>query len=273
MLDPYRLDEWAAKVGTRPTALMEFDAWGKGVPTARLAKVRSLGLRYHVTTWEPWSGKGDTSDTFSCANIAAGRHDAYIVAHAQALASTNLWSEYLRFGHEMQGHWYPWSANPVAYVAAWRRVADLVRAHCPSARMLWSPNGNLYQDHATFMATVRPYWPGKAYVDFVAVTAINFTDRTPQQFGRRLLDMADSFGIAKIVLPEINTRWDGRVEWLRAMRDWTVANKARLQLAAVSQPEVSDGQATIPSAGNMQWRVEDDPETRPVVREWFHALA
>ena len=56
MLDPYRLDEWAAKVGMRPNALMQFEAWGKGVPTVRLAKVRSLGLRYHVTTWEPWTG-------------------------------------------------------------------------------------------------------------------------------------------------------------------------------------------------------------------------
>ncbi len=52
---------------------------------------------------------------------------------------------FVRFAHEMNGSWYPWSQDPVAYVAAFRRVATAVHDRSPGSAMVWAPNqGNGY---------------------------------------------------------------------------------------------------------------------------------
>jgi hypothetical protein len=46
----------------------------------------------------------------------------------------------VRFGHEMNGSWYPWAQQPAAYVAAFRRVAAAVHRAAPLAATVWAPN-------------------------------------------------------------------------------------------------------------------------------------
>lgn len=38
------------------------------------------------------------------------------------------------------GYWYSWSGQPVAYIAAFRGLANVIHATVPGVRMLWSPN-------------------------------------------------------------------------------------------------------------------------------------
>ena len=47
---------------------------------------------------------------------------------------------FVRFAHEMNGSWYPWSQQPSAYVAAYQRVASAVHQRSPSSAMIWAPN-------------------------------------------------------------------------------------------------------------------------------------
>ena len=47
---------------------------------------------------------------------------------------------FVRFAHEMNGTWYPWSQQPAAYIAAFRRVAAAVHERSPSSAMIWAPN-------------------------------------------------------------------------------------------------------------------------------------
>lgn len=47
---------------------------------------------------------------------------------------------FVRFAHEMNGSWYPWSQRPAAYVAAYRRVAEVVHERSPASAMVWAPN-------------------------------------------------------------------------------------------------------------------------------------
>jgi hypothetical protein len=47
---------------------------------------------------------------------------------------------FVRFAHEMNGSWYPWSQQPAAYIAAFRRVAAAVHERSPSSAMIWAPN-------------------------------------------------------------------------------------------------------------------------------------
>lgn len=56
-----------------------------------------------LITWEPWVPP--------LADIAAGLYDDDIDAWAQAIAQTPCSTVFLRWGHEMNGEWYPWSGK------------------------------------------------------------------------------------------------------------------------------------------------------------------
>ncbi|MDO8705323.1 MAG: glycosyl hydrolase [Sulfuricaulis sp.] len=47
---------------------------------------------------------------------------------------------FVRFAHEMNGFWYPWSQQPKEYVRAFRALAYAIHRHAPLTAMLWAPN-------------------------------------------------------------------------------------------------------------------------------------
>ena len=109
----------------------------------------------------------------------------------------------VRFGHEMNGSWYPWAQQPAAYIETFRQVAAAVH-NAPASSMLWSPNegggypfeggpnevqpgspdfqildtnhdGKLTMDDDPY----APYWPGDDAVDWVGLTVYHFGNAYP----------------------------------------------------------------------------------------------
>jgi len=83
---------------------------------------------------------------------------------------------FLRPLWEMNGDWSPWDGThndgPANYVAAWRRMHDIfVRAGATNAVWVWSPNCSDNPDVAWNHWT--HYYPGDAYVDWVACDGYN----------------------------------------------------------------------------------------------------
>lgn len=101
----------------------------------------------------------------------------------------------VRFAHEMNGSWYPWAQQPVAYKKAFTRMADAVHTRAPGSAMMWAPNyaggypfaGGSFEakpgtadfealdtdhDGALTMAddSYAPYYPGDAAVDWVGMS-------------------------------------------------------------------------------------------------------
>ena len=110
----------------------------------------------------------------------------------------------VRFAHEMNGSWYPWSQQPKTYIAAFRRVADLVHEAAPGSAMMWAPNygggypfaGGRYETevkHPEFplldtdrdgVATglddpYAPYYPGDDAVDWVGMSLYHWGSAHP----------------------------------------------------------------------------------------------
>lgn len=55
----------------------------------------------------------------------------------------------IRFAHEMNGGWYPWSMRPALYRSKFRLLADALHRRVPDGAMVWAPNeGGDY-----------PFWP------------------------------------------------------------------------------------------------------------------
>src|SRR5439155_4774096 len=107
-------------------------------------------------------------------DIARGAQDRYVIRFARGLARFPG-TVYLRFAHEMNGYWYPWSHDAAAYRWAWRRVVRIFRAvGARNVRFVWSVNPNLYEPAAAWRTALRRYWPGRRFVDLVGATMIDF---------------------------------------------------------------------------------------------------
>jgi hypothetical protein len=81
----------------------------------------------------------------------------------------------LRIGWEQNGNWYGWQvrseATRVAYIAAWRHVADLAHSYAKTYGMtietMWSPSAS----YANYGIPEESSYPGDEYVDVMAPTA------------------------------------------------------------------------------------------------------
>ena len=168
------LDQAASLAGEAPSVILSYKDFNQGPPIAELDAVRTRGAMTLVT-WEPWAwGGGPEQPAYALKRISAGNFDAYLREWGTALAS---WGHpvMLRFGHEMNGNWYPWAEGingnePGDFAAAWRHVHDVVAATgATNISWVWNPN--------------VPYWgstpldglyPGPAYVDAVALDGYNW---------------------------------------------------------------------------------------------------
>ncbi len=128
--------------------------------------------RTPMATWEP--------RTASLVDITAGQFDA--MAHERALAAKAIGKPiFLRFAHEMNGDWYSWgganngndATGPQKYVAAWRHLHDLFAADdATNVVWVWSPNATGLPNADWNQPSA--YYPGDAYVDWVAVDGYNW---------------------------------------------------------------------------------------------------
>ncbi|BCM91371.1 hypothetical protein IAD21_03243 [Abditibacteriota bacterium] len=92
---------------------------------------------------------------------------------------------FIRFGHEMNGSWYPWgewidkNENQVFdpeeatnfsganYVTAYRNVASMFRSYAPKAALMWCPNSGLVGGGRR--DPFRRWYPGDDVVDWVGL--------------------------------------------------------------------------------------------------------
>ncbi|MBT1004433.1 beta-mannanase [Paenarthrobacter sp. DKR-5] len=168
------LDGIAVLAGEAPSIIMDYKDFSQAPPISDLDAVRARGA-VTMLTWEPWiAGQGVDQPAFALGRIAAGAYDGYLHQWGSALAS---WGHpvYLRFGHEMNGNWYPWSEQvngnqPGDYARAWRHVHDVLAADgAANVNWVWSPN--VPYPGST---PLNGLYPGPDVVDTVALDGYNW---------------------------------------------------------------------------------------------------
>ena len=120
-------------------------------------------------------GNPEAAKKYSNSAIAAGSFDAFLIQWAKDAKSYGK-PVILRYAHEMNGNWFPWSpyqdrkiyydlGNTSAnYVAAWRHIYNVVHPIAPNVKFYWCPY-RLY-DTSSFA-----YFPGLSYVDYIGFDA------------------------------------------------------------------------------------------------------
>jgi mannan endo-1,4-beta-mannosidase len=274
-VDPWHVDDWARAVGAAPQIVAKFEAFSRQRSIDPfLRESERQGIRQVMVSWEPWKPVPTSFGTvlqalaqpgYRNADIARGAQDAYISRFARSLATFHgiVW---LRYAHEMNGFWYPWSHGPRNYVRAWRHVVRVVRANARNVRFVWSPNPSLFQSFAPWLRGVREYWPGARWVDVVGSTMIDFGGHkryAVRRFGPRLRALRTTFG-KPVMITEANTDFAGRVAWLRGMRQ-LLRGMPWVRAVAWSQLP-SRGTVHMRGAGNLDWDVTRDPASAAILR-------
>lgn len=275
-VDPWHVAEWAANVGAAPQSVARFEAFSRGTTVDEfLRESERQGLRRVLVTWEPWRPVAAELGVeqgfreqpgYRNRDIAAGAQDAYILAFARSLATFRGRVD-LRYAHEMNGTWYPWSHDPVAYRRAWRRIVRLFRsAGASNVRFVWSPNPSLYLPFRAWRRSVRVYWPGRRYVDAVGSTMINFGGGkryAVKRFAPRLRALRRMYH-KPVQLTEVSTEHRGRLRWLTSLRRM-LRRTPWIRSVAWFQHQ-SRGQAQIVGSGRLDWDVQADPAAAAIIR-------
>lgn len=137
--------------------------------------VRSHGS-IPLITWDPEdpTNASPVQPTYMLQNIINGNFDGYITRWAQ---DSKAWGHpyFLRFAHEMNGYWNPWSEQvngnkPGQFVLAWRHVHNIFASQGVSnVTWVWSPN----IDYST-STPLSELYPGDAYVDWAGMSGYNW---------------------------------------------------------------------------------------------------
>jgi hypothetical protein len=157
--------------GKKPSMAMMFDGWdatgSRSFPVQFCQNAFAGGYTPHIT-WEPKMGLTE---------LTSGKYDEDIKKYGQAIAALGK-PVVLRFAHEFNGDWYPWSilndqlVPAATYVQAFRYVHGKIReAGAANAYFVWAPNN---ENGAKNPQTLESYYPGDAYVDLIGMDGYNF---------------------------------------------------------------------------------------------------
>jgi Glycosyl hydrolase family 26 len=189
------LDEYKSQLGRYPDISHSYRSLDEPLLSADEIKDQaSRGVKPMVTVelYVGGYGKG-----VSLRAIADGTYDAHIESEA-AIARKFGGELLVRFGHEMNGTWYPWGAGRGStaqdYIDAWRHYVSVFRAaDATNVKFVWAPNidGGSYPFSA--------YFPGDAWVDYVALDGYNWG-------GSAWLSFADTFATSYATLTQLSSK-------------------------------------------------------------------
>lgn len=198
--------------------------WSKSFSGGLLSANSAMG-RITLITWEFMPGQVPGYEGRVLDTILEGQYDAYIDSWAKGLRDFGK-PVLLRFGHEMNGNWYPWSGaangggetagfgdptkpdGPERYVAAYRYIHERFRQQgADNVLWVWCPN-------APFDDMVRAlgdwnhpaaYYPGDDVVDWLGFDGYNWgASAYGQRFNATWQSFDAIFGDSYAALQAIN---------------------------------------------------------------------
>ena len=265
----------ARTTGRPPQLLLNFTPWRQRGPLpfpenfCRFAERRDV---VPVITWEPWEPWTDWYARL--ADIAEGKEDDRIGQWAEQARRFRR-PILLRFAHEMNGDWYPWSVGkdpaqrPEDYVAAWRRIHALFQERrADNVRFVWSPNFEPVDNLAS-------YYPGDDVVDWIGLDVYNHPKwpRSPGELidpvyrfaDRRnkpilLAEVASAERFVPTTQPDTPVRWRSKAIWIEHLfRE--IAERPKIQ-----------GLIWFDIAKEADWRIESSPAAARAYRRGLALL-
>jgi len=184
----------------------------------------------------------DAGETW--ANAAKGAYDARWRASLTTLKGkwgSRAGTAYIRFAHESNGNWYPWSVNKSNYqdfITSWKRYRAIQKEVFPASKLVF----NMNRESVNTGMDWRQTFPGAQYVDVLGVDYYNQYPYagTAAAFASSIKE-TDGFGAPKglaqhlafaksVGLPLAVSEWAGNADngdspaFIQGMHDFFQAN-------------------------------------------------
>jgi hypothetical protein len=251
----------SAKAGARPTLLQFFVKWTDEFrPEAVDAAYSNGGMP--IVSWEPWTGSNQGVDqpAYALKRITAGAYDDYLTRFATAVRD-HRWPIGLRFAHEMNGNWYPWSERrsgnkPGEYVKAWQHVHDVFdRVGATNVIWIWSPN----IIRPVPKVSLKALYPGDKYVDWIGMVGYSTSERTATQLFGPTVKKLRAFTKRPLLITETGVGpGNFKLPWIRDLFVWLAA---RTDVVGFIWFEFSREQG-----GTGDWRFTSEPNATAAFR-------
>lgn len=237
--DVEAVQRWERVVDHRADVLQTFVGWEydddprlANFPAFRAEQIAAGGRTLEIT-WGPQNpSRGRDQPQFSLDSIASGQHDDYVRSFAEAVKKSGLRIR-LRFAHEMNGEWNPYSeANsgngPGDFARAWRHLHDaFTDVGATDVVWVWSPN-----IVGPDLTPLRGLYPGDAFVDLVGIDGYS-NPRTgcpsPSALFDETLRQVWEIADRPVVLAEVGVerRCPDRAAWITDLFAWADDNEVR----------------------------------------------
>ena len=182
-------------MGEKMAFVMYFQSWADSeIKTKWLDEIQEEGFIPFVS-WEPHPfGTPFSEVVYSLKDISNGQFDEELQDEFKNIKAHDG-PVFLRFAHEMNGNWYPWSGysngnSPEDYVVAWKHVVNLSRdAGADNIKWVWSPNAINYLEQNS----IDRLYPGDDYVDYVGMVGylIEELDTFDKRFGTTVTEIRE----------------------------------------------------------------------------------
>lgn len=251
-----RLGQLAATAGASPTLIQIFTKWTEDYPVVAVELAYQRGA-LPVVSWEPWAGSayGTVQPNYALSRIIDGAFDDYIKEFAADVRAHD-WPVAIRFAHEMNGHWYPWSEQSPdnregEYVEAWRHVHDLFEAE-GATNVIWVWSANILRPVPD--VSLEALYPGDDYVDWIGLTGYAVAETTAAEVFDPTLAALREFTDKPLVITETGAQPSRhKADWIRDFFDW-LADRPDVIGFIWFEYDQSSG-------GNQDWRFTENGDT------------
>ncbi len=226
--------------GTSSSSVTLFEKIGKGVAISAaylhfgdafnngFLKSNAYVGRTSFLTWEFMPGASKEVAGYEGRVLEAitdGQYDEYLKQWAEGAAEFDK-PFFLRFGHEMNGDWYPWAGinnggstmneygspdladGPERYIDAYRHIHDIFNTNgAEKILWVWCPNAPFEDMTQALGDWNKPaaYYPGDDYVDWLCFDGYNWGDSAyGQQFDAQWRTFDEIFANSYADLQKIN---------------------------------------------------------------------
>lgn len=214
------------QIGVSFSTVAIFKQFGNGnnrLDQAALAYTKTSGKKLNIA-WEPWNpeqGMNQSKDYLK--EIISGGQDLYLISFAQDVKTYGA-PVTIRFGHEMNGNWYPWGNRGEEYKTAYRHIVDLFKTQgVTNVSWMWSIN----TDNVPYspITDASRFYPGDTYVDSIGIDGYNFGTSQSWSSWRSFSDLfSDSYAFAAsynkpIIISEMASteRGGNKPQWITQM--------------------------------------------------------
>ncbi|MFZ4895808.1 glycosyl hydrolase [Plantibacter sp. Mn2098] len=280
------LDNTAAKIGVQPGLVGYFQGWDQPFRADAVTRSWQKGA-LPMMTWESrpiTSGNDQVNEPeYTLPKILGdpdagvpGAYDDYIRQYAKDIVANGL-PLAMRFNHEMNGIWYPWSemdgkGNPINgnrpgdYVKVWKHVHDIFEQEGANSLVIWvwAPNiiNNLPAHHQKpdYLASL---FPGDDYVDWVGLSGYLRPAYKPDNdftFGytfNKSLNALRALTAKPIVLAEVGASETGghKPAWVKSVFDG-LSEPANADVIGISWFSLAVTTYVEGVRGTNDWRVD-----------------